>query len=58
MSPLTQTVRSIHMALSVVDTLLDNKKWSDIYVALDSGADVSRDARITTTLSIAICDAM
>ena len=42
-SPLTQTVRSIHMPLSVVDTLLD-KKWSDIYVALDSGADVSRDA--------------
>jgi hypothetical protein len=42
-SPLTQTVRSIHMALSVVDVLLD-KKWSDIYAALDAGADVGRDA--------------
>jgi hypothetical protein len=42
-SPLTQTVRSIHMALSVVDALLD-KKWGDIYAALDVGVDVCRDA--------------
>ncbi len=42
-SPLTQTVRSLHMALSGVDTLLD-KKWSDIYAALDAGSDICRDA--------------
>jgi hypothetical protein len=42
-SPLTQTVRSLHMALQVVDKTLDCK-WNDIYGALDLGVAIERDA--------------